>query len=141
MKIVGCDFHPRWQQIAVFDTETGEITEHKLVNGDGEAGRFYRSLEAPALVGMEACGNSQWFIELLERLGHQVWIGDAAQIRASYPAPPYQTLLAANQRQSRTLHPDRPQRMGLRQTLDRFGATRLPSPALDRLLQPRTTSW
>ncbi|MBV8437563.1 MAG: IS110 family transposase [Silvibacterium sp.] len=84
MKIVGCDFHPRWQQIAVFDGETGEISEHKLVNGDGEAERFYRALDAPALVGMEACGNSQWFVELLERLGHQVWIGDAAQIRASY---------------------------------------------------------
>ena len=27
MKIVGCDFHPRWQQIAVFDTETGEVEE------------------------------------------------------------------------------------------------------------------
>ena len=84
MKIVGCDFHPRWQQIAVFDVETGEISEHKLVNGEGEAERFYRALDSPALVGMEACGNSQWFIELLERLGHQVWIGDAAQIRASY---------------------------------------------------------
>jgi transposase len=35
-------------------------------------------------VGVEACGNSQWFIDLLERLGHEVWIGDAAQIRASY---------------------------------------------------------
>lgn len=33
MKIVGCDFHPRWQQIAVFDTETGEISERKLING------------------------------------------------------------------------------------------------------------
>ena len=37
-----------------------------------------------ALVGMEAMGNSQWFVELLERLGHEVWIGNAAQIRASY---------------------------------------------------------
>lgn len=36
------------------------------------------------LVGIEACGNSQWLIELLERLGHEIWIGDAAQIRASY---------------------------------------------------------
>jgi transposase len=35
-------------------------------------------------VGVEACGNSQWFVDLLERLGHQVWIGDAAQLRASY---------------------------------------------------------
>lgn len=85
MKIVGCDFHPRWQQIAVFDTETGEINEHRLMNGDGEAERFYRKLEAPALVGIEACGNSQWFIDLLERLGHEVWVGDAAKIRASDP--------------------------------------------------------
>jgi len=84
MKIVGCDFHPRWQQIAVFDAETGEISEHKLLHGDGEAERFYRCAEAPALVGIEACGNSQWFIELLEGLGHTVWVGDAAQIRASY---------------------------------------------------------
>jgi len=84
MKIVGCDFHPSWQQVAVFDPETGEIAELKLVNGDGEAERFYGALEAPALVGIEACGNSQWFIELLERLGHEVWVGDAAQIRASY---------------------------------------------------------
>jgi hypothetical protein len=63
MKIVGCDFHPSWQQVAVFDPETGEIAELKLVNGDGEAERFYGALEAPALVGIEACGNSQWFIE------------------------------------------------------------------------------
>jgi transposase len=41
-------------------------------------------LGSPALIGIEACGNSQWFIELLERLGHLVWVGDAAQIRASY---------------------------------------------------------
>ena len=82
--IIGCDFHPRWQQVAVFDAATGEVTERKLVNGDGEAERFYGGLEAPALVGIEACGNSQWFIDLLERLGHLVWVGDAAQIRASY---------------------------------------------------------
>lgn len=84
MKIVGCDFHPRWQQVAVFDQETGEVSEHQLLNGDGEAERFYRGLEAPALIGIEACGNSQWFIDLLQRLGHQVWVGDAARIRASY---------------------------------------------------------
>ena len=84
MLIVGCDFHPSWQQIAVFDKETGEINEHKLVNGDGEAERFYRALPVPVLIGMEACGNSQWFVSLLQEIGHEVWIGDAAQIRASY---------------------------------------------------------
>jgi transposase len=84
MTIVGCDFHPSWQQIAVLDTDTGEVRECKLVNGNGEAERFYRQLSSPALVGVEACGNSRWFVDLLQRLGHEVWIGDAAQIRASY---------------------------------------------------------
>jgi len=58
--------------------------ERKLVNGNGEAEQFYRSLPVPSLVGLESCGNSQWFLELVEQLGHEVWIGDAAAIRASY---------------------------------------------------------
>jgi transposase len=84
MKIVGCDFHPSWQQVAVFDSETGELMERKLLNGNGDAERFYRELEAPAMIGIEACGNSQWLIELAQRLGHRVRVGDAAAIRASY---------------------------------------------------------
>ena len=35
MMIVGCDFHPSWQQVAVVDTETGRVEERKLVHGDG----------------------------------------------------------------------------------------------------------
>jgi hypothetical protein len=31
MKIAGCDFHPRWQQIAVFDPQTDDVSEHQLV--------------------------------------------------------------------------------------------------------------
>jgi transposase len=84
MLIVGCDFHPSWQQIAWLDTETGETGEPKLVHAAREAQAFYQQLAAPALIGMEATGNSQWFMELVEDLGHQLWIGDAAQIRASY---------------------------------------------------------
>src|SRR5499427_1876072 len=84
MLIVGCDFHPSWQQVAWVDTETGESGEQKLVNGNGEAERWYRQLLVPSRIGLEATGNSQWFIELLQKLGHEVWIGDAAAIRASY---------------------------------------------------------
>ena len=72
--------------MAILDSETGEVEERSLTHANGEAERFYRDLARGALVGMEAVGNSQWFVGLVERLGHEVWIGDAAQIRSSYGA-------------------------------------------------------
>lgn len=81
MKIIGCDFHPSYQQIAWLDNETGELWEGRLQHEAGEARRFYESLEGPVRVGMEAVGNSQWFEKLLEELGHELWVGDAAHIR------------------------------------------------------------
>ena len=84
MIIVGCDFHPTWQQVVWVDTETGETAERKLEHSSGEARGFYAALVAPALIGVEATGNCQWFLDLMIELGHQVWVGDAAQIRASY---------------------------------------------------------
>lgn len=83
MILIGSDFHPSWQQVCWLDAETGETQEHKLVHEPGEAEKFYRRFPAPARVGMEATGNCQWFVELLTQLGHEVWIGDAAKIRAS----------------------------------------------------------
>ena len=84
MMIIGCDFHPSWQQVCWLDSETGETGERKLVHAEGEAERFYRQMPAPALVGMEATGNSHWLVDLLAEIGHELWVGDAAQIRASY---------------------------------------------------------
>jgi transposase len=82
MNIIGCDYHPSFQQIAWVDTETGEMQERKLTHGDGEAERFYRQLRGPVRVGMESTGNCHWFVDLLAEMGHEVWIGDAAQISA-----------------------------------------------------------
>ena len=82
--IIGCDFHPSWQQVSWLETETGETGEQKLVQASGDAERFYRQLAVPALIGMEATGNCHWLVDLLADLGHELWVGDAAQIRASY---------------------------------------------------------
>jgi transposase len=84
MMIIGCDFHPSWQQVSWLETETGETGEQKLVQASSDAERFYRQLAAPALIGMEATGNCHWLVDLLAELGHELWVGDAAQIRASY---------------------------------------------------------
>ena len=84
MKIIGCDFHPSYQQIAMLDLATGEMVEKALSHERKEEVRtFYAALEGSVRVGIEASGQSQWFERMLVELGHEVWIGDAAKIRAS----------------------------------------------------------
>jgi len=83
MLIIGCDFHPSFQQVAIFDKRTGEYQEKRLGHRQ-EAESFYRSLAGQGVqVGMEACGHYPWFEGLLAECGHQLWLGDAGQIRAS----------------------------------------------------------
>jgi len=83
MLIIGCDFHPGFQQVAIFDNLTGEIQEKRLQHR-AEAEQFYGSLAGQEVrVGMEACGHYPWFERLLEELGFELWMGDAAQVRAS----------------------------------------------------------
>ena len=82
MKIVGCDLHARQESIAMLDTESGELTE-KTVHHEGNAVReFYAALEGPVVVGIEATGSMQWFLQLLEELGIQYRVGHPAKIRA-----------------------------------------------------------
>ncbi|HEX3156632.1 MAG TPA: IS110 family transposase [Candidatus Angelobacter sp.] len=84
MKIIGCDFHPSFQQIAMLDLETGEYTRKKLQHASGEAVEFYRNLQSGTVrVGIEATGSTRWFERLLEELGQELVMGDAAKIRAS----------------------------------------------------------
>jgi len=60
--IIGCDFHPGYQQIAMLDTQTGEVVERSLAHENKEEVRkFYAGLPGPARVGIEASGSSQWF--------------------------------------------------------------------------------
>ena len=52
MLIIGCDYHPGFQQIAFVDTDTGECGERRLTHRE-EAEQFYRTTQ-----GAEgACGD------------------------------------------------------------------------------------
>ena len=92
MMIIGCDFHPSFQQITYLDQETGEYGERRLSHRE-EAVRFYRSLAGRGVrVGVEATGNDRWFRKLLSDSGHELLVGDASAIHASAPrrvAHPY----------------------------------------------------
>ena len=83
MLIIGCDFHPGFQQVAIFDNQTGEYQEKRLSHRQ-EAEQFYRSLAGQKVrVGMEACGHYPWLERLLAEMGVELWLGDAGKIRAS----------------------------------------------------------
>ena len=45
MLTIGVDFHSRFQQIAMVDTETGELIERRLDHSNGEAKKFYAELQ------------------------------------------------------------------------------------------------
>jgi len=60
MLIIGCDYHPGFQQIAYVDTETGELQERRLGHRE-EAEKFYRDLAARGARGH----GSQWTLALV----------------------------------------------------------------------------
>ena len=82
MSIIGCDLHSRYQVIAMVETDTGEMVTRRLEHESGEARAFYTTLPKPSLIGMEATGYTQWFERLVAELGHELWVGDPAEIRA-----------------------------------------------------------
>jgi transposase len=89
MLIIGCDYHPSFQQISLVDQETGEYRELRVEHKDGEAERFYRGLAGQQVrVGVEASGGMRWFERLLCALGFELWVGDPAKVRAAAARKP-----------------------------------------------------
>jgi len=83
MKIVGCDLHAKQQSIAMVETDTGELIERTLSHEGNAVREFYAALEGPVVVGIEATGSMQWFLELLDELGIECRVGHPAKIRAA----------------------------------------------------------
>ena len=83
---IGVDFHARQQTISYLTTEDGEIKRLRI-DHDPEDPRqqqvreFYMQFTGEVIVGFEAGGYSQWFETMLAEIGHQVWVGDAHEIR------------------------------------------------------------
>jgi hypothetical protein len=83
MLIIGCDYHPSVQQIALVDTETGDYGEYRLKHSNGEADKFYRDLKLRGVsvrVGLEATGHTRWFERLLTELGYELMFEKADRL-------------------------------------------------------------
>ena len=83
MIIIGCDFHPSFQQIDMLDTDTGEVRQLSLAHKE-QARVYYAALQGrEVVIGVEVCGYTGWFEEMAAEMGHCLLIGDAAAIRAT----------------------------------------------------------
>jgi len=87
---IGVDFHARQQTLSYLTTEDGEIHRLRIEHNTEDVGHdnvraFYTGFAGEVIVGLEAGGYSQWFEDLMEELGHQLWVGDAAEIRRLAP--------------------------------------------------------
>ena len=80
---IGCDVHTRNQVVAWIEEETGEIKKRRLEHEGEEVKEFYAQFPRGTVVGIEATFPAYWFERLMGELGHELWVGDAARIRAS----------------------------------------------------------
>lgn len=81
----GVDFHARLQTVRFLDTSDGELHQQDLHHQKDDIRAFYSQFGGEVIVGLEASAYSRWFEQMLEELGHQVLIGDAA---VTLQAPP-----------------------------------------------------
>lgn len=79
---IGNDLHTRYQVVAWIEEQTGEICKRRLEHTGEEVGKFYAQFPRGTVVGIEATLPAYWFERLLEKLGQELWVGDAARIRA-----------------------------------------------------------
>lgn len=78
---IGVDIHARQQTVSYLDTEDGSIGQQELHHERDDIRGFYRQFQGEVVIGIEACGYTNWFEELMAELGHQLLVRDAAEIR------------------------------------------------------------
>jgi transposase len=78
---IGVDIHARQQTLSYLDTSDGTTGQVQLDHELDDIREFYSQFQGEVIIGIEACGYTNWFEELVEQLGHKLLVGDAAEIR------------------------------------------------------------
>lgn len=78
---IGVDLHARQQTVSYVNTSNGEVKHRELHHQRDDVRSFYSQFGDDVIVGVEACGYTNWFEQMMEELGHTILVGDAAEIR------------------------------------------------------------
>ena len=78
---IGVDIHARQQTLSYLDTSDGTSGQVVLDHEGDDVKEFYRQFQGEVIIGIEACGYTNWYEVLVEELGHKLLVGDAAEIR------------------------------------------------------------
>ena len=78
---IGVDIHARQQTLSYLDTSNGTTAIVELNHERDDIKGYYSQFQGEVIIGIEACGYTNWFEELVERLGHKLLVGDAGEIR------------------------------------------------------------
>src|SRR5678816_2505748 len=79
---IGVDIHARQQTLSYLDTEDGTTDQVVLDHEVDDIAGFYRKFQGEVIIGIEACGYTNWFEELVERLGHKLLAVSYTHLRA-----------------------------------------------------------
>ena len=78
---IGVDIHARQQTLSYLDTSDGSTGVVELSHERDDIKAYYSQFQGEVIIGIEACGYTNWFEELIDQLGHKLLVGDAAEIR------------------------------------------------------------
>ena len=78
---IGVDIHARQQTLSYLDTGDGTTGQVVLDHERDDVREFYRQFQGEVIIGIEACGYTNWFEVWVEELGHKLLVGDAGEIR------------------------------------------------------------
>lgn len=79
-KYIGIDYHKRTTVIALGDKDGRVLEQLTLVNDRSVVSKYFEQFVGLECV-IESCRGYEWLVELLEELGHTVYMGDSRSIK------------------------------------------------------------
>ena len=70
---IGVDIHARQQTLSYLDTSDGSTGQVQLDHERDDIREFYSQFQGEVLIGIEACGYTNWFAELMDSWAISYW--------------------------------------------------------------------